>query len=125
MVVKKLISVKEVNEKGEVKEVYRGEDKRFYNQNYQTGIFGIPLGDWLKVGVTLFAIATFMIKDNIRISNLEDGQTKLTAIADSMSQFMQQSDNFHSAIFHTQFKGGRPLNDGYENRGNVVGKELP
>lgn len=123
MVVKKNITVEEVHESGETKVVYKGEDKRFYNTNYQQGFLGVPIGDWIKIALTIFGIAIFVVKDNIRINALEEGQHRLTEISTSMQQYMEASDGFNSSIFGTQFKGGRPIDGAFKNRGNTTGKD--
>lgn len=118
MVVKKNIVVEDVHENGVKVLSYRGEDRRYYNQEYQKTLLGVSFSDWLKIGLTLFGIITFMIKDNIRISALEEGQKKLTELSVSMKTYMEQSDGFHSSIFATQFQGGRPIDKGFSNRKN-------
>lgn len=104
------------------------------NEISQTLIFGfLTLSDALKIGIAVFSIGVFLIKDNIRISSLEDGrkdmaaqihdvQAKLADTTASLQAYMEASDGFHSALFGTQFKAGRPIDGAYRNHGNVVGE---
>jgi hypothetical protein len=97
------------------------------NEINQPLLFGfLTLSDAFKIALTVFGITTFMIKDNIRINALEEGQKNLqinlTEITKSMQSYMEESDGFHSSIFGTQFKGGHPRNDGFKNNGNISGE---
>lgn len=107
----------------EGKLVYEGEDKRFYDRDYKKGLLGIPFGDWIKISLTIFGIITFMIKDNIRIGALEEGQKKLTEISQSVQSYMESSDGWNSSMYGTQFKGGRPIDGSFHrmmrNGGNL------
>jgi len=80
------------------------------NEINQTLLFGfLSMADALKIGTAMFGIVTFLITDNLRIKNLEEGQAKLAKISESMLIYMTSADNFHSAHFGVEFRGGRPI----------------
>lgn len=90
-----------------------------------TLLFGfLPIPDALKIGITLFAIATFIVKDDLRIASLEDSRKKLTSISEEMQNYMQTSDAFQSSVYGTEFKGGSPVNTSYINKTNIVGGKV-
>lgn len=130
MVIKKNIIVKEIHDNGKEKVVYEGEDKRFYNKEYQKEFFGIPFSEWVKmivfvVGALLLG-NTYMERTDNRIKALEvttrSLTEKLTETSQALQDYMAASDVFHSSVFGQQFKAGRPIDGNFKkNFGNNKG----
>lgn len=93
---------------GNGKELYRGPDKRLYSQDYPVCALGIPIMDWIKVGSIIVGVTVFLITDNLRIRAMEDWQKKATETFDGISQYMKESDTFHTVSTGIEFQGGRP-----------------
>lgn len=107
------------------KKIYEGEDKRHYNQDYvKAAAFGLTFADWMKMAVYIVGVIVFLVKADQRLQTLEENQRTLTQVSKSFQAFMDNSDGWHSAVARTQFKNGKPLNDGFHFAHNNTDKAV-
>lgn len=96
------------------KELYKGIDKRTYNQDYpKMTILGMPLMDVIKISLYIGGAVIFLVKADQRLNNVESNQVKTSAVLERLIEWTQNSDSWNSAQFGTPFKDGKPLNDRY------------
>lgn len=109
------------------KVIYEGEDKRYYNKEYEPKPFGLSRDTWVKLAVAAIAGVGIYYRQESRISANEEFRRQQLAINESQIGFnkqvfdyIQNTDNYHSALTGQEFKGGRPT-EGF--RKNNFGKK--
>lgn len=100
-----------VEENGQV--VYRGKDKRFYNNDYIRCGLGVPIYDWIKVGIYIIGVLIFIVKADVRLRTVEDNQAKLTTLVMSLKDYSNNADNWNSSNFGVPFNNGKPIDGSY------------
>lgn len=86
------------------KELYRGEDRRSYNQDYPKCHFGIPIIDWIKgilfIGSCLIGFGTML---NNQKQMIEDNKV--------FHQFITNNDNWNTSVYKRRFNLGQPIDN--------------
>lgn len=98
-----------VEENGQV--LYKGEDKRFYNQDYMRCALGIPIIDWIKVGIYVIGVVVVLVRYDVRLTASERTQEKTTEIVERLVQYTENSDGYHSAATGQLFANGKPTDN--------------
>lgn len=95
------------------KQLYKGPDKRAYDQDYKPRIMGMPIMDFIKISLYVGGAIIFLVKADQRLNSVESSSLKITSVLERLIEWTQNSDNWNSAQYGTTFKDGRPINDRY------------
>ena len=84
--------------------------KRIANGLENTGpkILGLPIRDFVMLAGVLLGLGGFYMRTNDAMEQLIKSNTYF-------SGYIQNADNFHSAMLNTQFYQGKPVNPNFES----------
>lgn len=92
---------------GAGKQLYKGEDRRSYNQDYPKCALGIPIYEWIKAlvlyGSLLGGFVTVIVYQK---QMMEDNKV--------FHQFIVNNDNWNSTLFHVRFSLGQPVDGSFK-----------
>lgn len=74
----------------------------------------IGFSDVLKLIVMGGALWIFLQKTDLRLVGIENTQSKIVDMQNRFTDFVGNSDGYHSSATGTIFRNGRPINDGYD-----------
>lgn len=78
--------------------------------------YGFGVKDLIKVVVYGVALIAFLVRSDMRITKVEESFSMLVKSNTILTEFMIDSDAYHSSVLGTQFKGGKPVNANYNTR---------
>ncbi len=79
-------------------------------------LYGFEMKDIIQFAVYGVALIVFLVKSDMRITTVEKSFEMLVRSNTILTEFMIDSDAYHSSVLGTQFKGGKPVNASYNTK---------
>jgi len=78
--------------------------------------YGFAMKDFIQFTIYGIGLIVFLVKTDMRVTKVEESYAMLVQNSKILTEFMIDSDAYHSAVLATQFKGGKPVNASYNTK---------